>query len=288
MRLLFFMLSCLPYVCTYVTTRKPKQGLTWTLIYGSCVKTCGNNQILVKNGQEWRVFYKKTFTNFCPHPQRWIPTYFGGKMKHPITKTRSELLLWLSRKMEVVPILSWVEYRVPLEWLWSDLVFQVITVEPVIESLFGVPFEQFNVISTRSPFLPCLSRSTQSGRRTSFGRRGWFTESHLVLVILRLFLDLFIRLYSIQKACFYQAKQLNHFLLKYQSYFTCTPTRRSRARLLSHWTASSRCLLPTVSSFKSLSAHSLSYLSPTVLEHTLTVSTYNVWLWTVRNWCKRT
>jgi len=37
--------------------------------------------------------------------------------------------------------------------------------------------------STRSPLLPCLSRRTQSGMRSSFGKRVWFTESHIVLVI---------------------------------------------------------------------------------------------------------
>jgi hypothetical protein len=36
--------------------------------------------------------------------------------------------------------------------------------------------------STRSPLLPCLSRHTQSGRRSSFGKRVWFTESHIILV----------------------------------------------------------------------------------------------------------
>ena len=37
--------------------------------------------------------------------------------------------------------------------------------------------------STRSPFVPLLSRHAQSGRWSSFGKRVWFTEPHLVLVI---------------------------------------------------------------------------------------------------------
>jgi len=37
-----------------------------------------------------------------------------------------------------------------------------------------------------------LSRCAQSGRRTSFERRVWFTESHIVLVIVSLFIVLFI------------------------------------------------------------------------------------------------
>jgi len=36
--------------------------------------------------------------------------------------------------------------------------------------------------STRSPFVTLLSRRAQSGRWSSFGRRVWFTESHLVLL----------------------------------------------------------------------------------------------------------
>jgi len=45
----------------------------------------------------------------------------------------------------------------------------------------------------------------------------------------------------------------------------------SLTTLLSHWTASVRYLLLIVSSFKSLSVHNPTYLSPTVLEHKLTV-----------------
>jgi len=45
---------------------------------------------------------------------------------------------------------------------------------------------------TRSPVLSCLSRRAQSGRRTSFGRRAWFIESHMVLVIFFLLVDLFM------------------------------------------------------------------------------------------------
>jgi len=58
--------------------------------------------------------------------------------------------------------------------------------------------------------------------------------------------------------------------------------------LLSYQTACVRYLLLTVSSFKSLSVHNPSYLSPAVLEHTLAVETYKVWLWTALNWCQQT
>jgi hypothetical protein len=37
---------------------------------------------------------------------------------------------------------------------------------------------------TQSPFVPCVSRHAQSGRRTSFRRWVWFIESRIVLAIL--------------------------------------------------------------------------------------------------------
>ena len=46
--------------------------------------------------------------------------------------------------------------------------------------------------STRSPFVPWLSQSAQSGMRTSFGRWVQFTESHTLLVIFFFTFYLFI------------------------------------------------------------------------------------------------
>jgi len=37
--------------------------------------------------------------------------------------------------------------------------------------------------STRLPFVNLLSRRAQSDRSSSFGKRVWFTESHIVLII---------------------------------------------------------------------------------------------------------
>jgi hypothetical protein len=51
--------------------------------------------------------------------------------------------------------------------------------------------------STRSPFVTYMSRRAQSGRRISFGRRLWFTESLIVLVIFFLLIGLFIHLFLI-------------------------------------------------------------------------------------------
>jgi len=47
------------------------------------------------------------------------------------------------------------------------------------------PFNQRCIerMSTRSPFVTLLSRGAQSGRWSSFGKRVWFTESHIVLII---------------------------------------------------------------------------------------------------------
>ena len=45
--------------------------------------------------------------------------------------------------------------------------------------------------STRSPFLTWLSRRAQSGRRSFFVKRAWFTELNIVLVIYVLLVVLF-------------------------------------------------------------------------------------------------
>jgi len=62
------------------------------------------------------------------------------------------------------------------------------------------------------PFLPRLSRSAQSGRRTSFGRQVWFTESHIVWII---FFFTYSFIYSFilnikYKSCCYPVKQLHN------------------------------------------------------------------------------
>jgi hypothetical protein len=70
-------------------------------------------------------------------------------------------------------------------------------------------------LSTQSPFLPCMSWCAQYVRWTSFGRRVWFTESHIVLVIFSLLVVLFILfILDIKKSCCFPVKQLNHFFSK--------------------------------------------------------------------------
>jgi len=70
--------------------------------------------------------------------------------------------------------------------------------------------------STRSPFVTLVSQCAQSGRWSSFGKRVWFTESHIVLLLsfyLLLYLLNFL-LIKWKKGVLYQVKQLNHILLK--------------------------------------------------------------------------
>ena len=50
-------------------------------------------------------------------------------------------------------------------------------------TLRGSYFATNNSHSTRSPFVTLLSRRAQYGRWSSFGKRVWFTESHIVLFI---------------------------------------------------------------------------------------------------------
>ena len=49
----------------------------------------------------------------------------------------------------------------------------------------------FRTLSTRSSFVILTTRRTQSGRWSTFGKRVWFTESHLVSIISFLLLVLF-------------------------------------------------------------------------------------------------
>ena len=61
--------------------------------------------------------------------------------------------------------------------------------------------------STRSPFLSLLPRCALYGRCFFFGKRVWFTESHIVLFT-QFIVD------KLKKIVLYQVKQLNHILLK--------------------------------------------------------------------------
>ena len=71
--------------------------------------------------------------------------------------------------------------------------------------------------SARSPFVTLLSRRAQSGSWSPFGKRVWFTESHIVLHISISLVVLFTQFIVDKikkKVVLYQVKQLNHILLK--------------------------------------------------------------------------
>ena len=61
--------------------------------------------------------------------------------------------------------------------LLSEKFLVIRRIEPVI--VLNVPRRS----SARSPFLTLLSRRSHSGRWFSFGKRVWFIESHIVLII---------------------------------------------------------------------------------------------------------
>jgi len=73
-----------------------------------------------------------------------------------------------------------------------------------------------NMYSTRSSFVTLLSRRTHSGRWSSFGKRVWFTESHIVLIISFVLIILFTQFIvdKMKKVVLYQVKQLNHTFSK--------------------------------------------------------------------------
>jgi hypothetical protein len=107
----------------------------------------------------------------------------------------------------------------------------------------------FKMFYTITPFqLVCPDVLSLVGDRSSFGRQVWFIESHILFVIFFLYIDLFIHLFLVQKACCYPVQQLNHFPVKYLSHFTCTPSPTS----LSYVTAPSLdclCLLSVANRF---------------------------------------
>ena len=71
------------------------------------------------------------------------------------------------------------------------------------------------VYSTRSPFLSLLPRSAQYGRCFSFGKRVWFTESHIVLFTQFIFDKL-------KKGC--SIKLSNKIIFYENNTVTCAPS----------------------------------------------------------------
>jgi len=112
--------------------------------------------------------------------------------------------------------------------------------------------------STQPSFVTLLSRRAQSGRLSSFGKRVWFTESHIVLIIS--FLLVLFTQFTVdktkKKAC---CIKLNNQIIFYQNntvtslYSHLHHTRTRLTSLLDF-----RYQLLTFSAFKSLH----SYVSP--------------------------
>ena len=75
--------------------------------------------------------------------------------------------------------------------------------------------------SARSPFVSLLSRSAQSGRWSSFGKRVWFTKSHIDLVISFLLVVLFTR--SILDIKQWSAISSRSFLGNWHSHLSVLP-----------------------------------------------------------------
>jgi len=70
-----------------------------------------------------------------------------------------------------------------------------------------------------------LSPRAQSAGCSSFGKRVWFTESHIVSIISFLIVVLFTQFIvdKIKKVVLYKVKQLNHILSKQHSHFSVLP-----------------------------------------------------------------
>ena len=128
------------------------------------------------------------------------------------------------------------------------------------------------------PFLTWLSWCAQSGRWFSFGKRVWFTESNIVLVIY-FYLFYLLNSFLIQKkACCIKLNTWIIFLIKIT--VTCTPSLTSLFvhDCFPYWTASICCLL---------------LMFPCLNSPHTTPPTYRQWFlnirWqTVRNWRQQT
>jgi len=112
-----------------------------------------------------------------------------------------------------VGILSWQSGYSSTFWIlpfWtvrsSQFLFRTVT--PSVQICIGlgpnttvgrVPWHQTTWQYTGSPFVPCVSWRAQSGG-TSFGRRVWFIESHIVSIIF-FYLLIYLLIYSWYKRC---------------------------------------------------------------------------------------
>jgi len=121
--------------------------------------------------------------------------------------------------------------------------------------------------STRSPLLPYLSRHTQSGRWSSFGKRVWFTESHITLVISFCLFTSFILDTKKMRAKAYIKSKANHVSFNKNGHWHSPTSLPYATAFLPRLPASVVGCQPL--SHLNFSSYHSSYLSVTVSEHTL-------------------
>jgi len=99
------------------------------------------------------------------------------------------------------------------------------------------------------PFVTLLSQRAQYGRWSSFGKRVWFTESHIVLTIVFSLMFYLLNLFLIwNNGVLYPVKQLDHFQETDTVTFLYSHLHTTLVRnWLPYWTASVRYQLLTFS-----------------------------------------
>jgi len=124
--------------------------------------------------------------------------------KNPVHTARIYYLYKLHFNIKFVPTFKLPSDLVP-SWLPTEIPYIMFHSSHACY----MPFQSHP--STRSSFVTLLSRRAQSGRWSSFGKRAWFTESHLVFVILFTCVLFTHFILDITNGVLYPVKQLDHF-----------------------------------------------------------------------------
>jgi len=114
----------------------------------------------------------------------------------------------------------WVHYHIEFKFIYIYIyiyIFYTFTLRNFVVRIYSLQ-------STRSPFVTLLSRRAQSGRWSSFGKRVWFTESHIDLIISFLLLVLFTKfILHIKQWRAISSKTTRSFLGNWHSHFSVLP-----------------------------------------------------------------
>ena len=138
------------------------------------------------------------FSNFC-----FFLFFFSFFQTRPVSFKLSSAWLWVILELGNLLVCLQLSDWGTASWMRSEISSRCLS--PAVSVLWGPknhhsclsvsPCSEYSYyptislrlshppFSTRSPFVILLSRRAQSGRWSSFGKRAWFTESHLVLVI---------------------------------------------------------------------------------------------------------